>query len=98
MQAPWVRCRLLELLTATPASNFALSDSLPDGVAFQAFDANGAPLFTGQIQIEGSQMAVWSDGLARIMPIGDNLVTWLESAIGTADQDQNSLSIPAAED
>ena len=90
--------RLLELLTATPASNFALSASLPDGVAFQAFDANGAPLFTGQIQIEGSQMAVWSDGLARIMPIGDNLVTWLESAIGTADQDQNSLSIPAAED
>ena len=88
---------LLDLLTATPASNFAMSASLPDGAPFQAFSQAGEELFTGQIQLEGSQLAVWSDGLARIMPAGDGLITWLQSAVGTADPDHSSSSPPEGE-
>ena len=88
---------LLDLLTATPASNFAMSASLPDGVPFQAFSQAGEELFTGQIQLEGSQLAVWSDGLARIMPVGDGLISWLQSAVGTTDPDQSSSSPPEGE-
>ena len=36
---------LLDLLTATPASNFAMSGSLPDGTPFQAFSQSGEELF-----------------------------------------------------
>ena len=88
---------LLDLLTATPASNFAMSASLPDGAPFQAFSQAGEELFTGQIQLESNQLAVWSDGLARIMPAGDGLITWLQSAVGTVDPDQNSSSPPEGE-
>ena len=88
---------LLDLLTATPASNFAMSGSLPDGTPFQAFSQSGDTLFAGQIQLEGSQLAVWSDGLARILPVDDGLISWLQSAVDTADQDQSSLSTPEGE-
>jgi hypothetical protein len=88
---------LLDLLSATPASNFAMSASLPDGVPFQSFGQSGEALFTGQIQLEGSQLAVWSDGLARIMPVDDGLISWLQSAVGTTDQPQSSLSTPGGE-
>lgn len=88
---------LLDLLTATPASNFAMSGSLPDGTPFQAFSQSGDTLFAGQIQLEGSQLAVWSDDLARILPVDDGLISWLQSAVDTADQDQSSLSPPEGE-
>lgn len=88
---------LLDLLTATLASNFAMSTSLPDGAPFQAFSQSGEELFAGQIQLEGGQLAVWSDGLARIMPVDDGLISWLQSAVGTTDPDQSSLSIPEGE-
>ena len=88
---------LLDLLTATPASNFAMSGSLPDGTPFQAFSQSGDTLFAGQIQLEGSQLAVWSDDLARILPVDDGLISWLQSAVDTADQDQSSLSTPEGE-
>ena len=88
---------MLDLLTVTPATNFAMSASLPDGAPFQAFSQAGEELFTGQIQLEGSQLAVWSDGLARIMPVGDGLITWLQSAVGTTDPDQSSSSPPEGE-
>ncbi len=88
---------LLDLLTTTPASNFAMSTSLLDGAPFQAFSQSGEELFSGQIQLEGNQLAVWSDGLARIMPVGDGLISWLQSAVGTADPDQSSSSPPEGE-
>ncbi|MEC8115035.1 MAG: hypothetical protein VX104_04225 [Planctomycetota bacterium] len=88
---------LLDLLSSTPASNFAMSSSLPDGVPFQSFGQSGEALFTGQIQLEGSQLAVWSDGLARIMPADDGLISWLQSAVGTTDRPQSSLSTPEGE-
>ena len=88
---------LLDLLTSTPASNFAMSASLPDGAPFQAFSQSGDELFAGQIQLEGSQLAVWSDGLARIMPVDDGLLSWLQSAVGTTDPAQSSSSTPEGE-
>ena len=74
-----------------------MSASLPDGVAFQAFGQSGDTLFAGQIQLEGSQLAVWSDDLARILPVADGLINWLQSAVGTAGQNQGSLSTPEGE-
>ncbi len=92
-----VGSRLLDLLTATPATNFAMADSLVEGAAFQAFDEGGDVLFTGQIQIEGAQLAIWSDGLARIMPLDEGLIKWLQSAFDTTDQDQSSRLSPERE-
>ena len=85
--------RLLELLTSTPATNFALASSFANGVIIEAFDRSGETLYSGEIQIEGNQVAVWSDGLARILPLDDDLVSWIQEAVGTTDQDQ-SLSLP----
>ena len=85
--------RLLELLTSTPATNFALASSFANGVIIEAFDRSGETLYSGEIQIEGNQVAVWSDGLARILPLDDDLVSWIQEAVGTTDQDQSS-SLP----
>ena len=89
--------RLLDLLTFTHASNFALAATLSDGVVFQAFDRSGGILFSGHIQIDGAQVAVWSEGLARIVPLGDELISWIRSAVDTNDQGQSSQSTPEHE-
>ena len=84
---------LLELLTSLPATNFALSSSFANGVIIEAFDRSGESLFSGELQVEANQVAVWSNGLARILPLGDELISWIREAVGTTDPDQSS-SLP----
>lgn len=84
---------LLELLTSVPATNFALASSFANGVIIEAFDRSGESLFSGELQVEANQVAVWSNGLARILPLGDELFSWIREAVGTTDQDQSS-SLP----
>lgn len=86
--------RLLNLLTVTPATNFALAASFADGITIQLFDQSGEILFSGEIKIEGNQVAVCSDGLARILPLGDDLLSWIRKAVDTNDQDQSSSPPP----
>ncbi len=76
---------LLDMLTLTRASNFALAASQLEGVPVEARDSTGAVLFSGMIQAEGGQVAVWNDGLARLLPVSEDLILWIQSAAGTSD-------------
>ena len=75
---------LVDALTLTPATNFALASTLAEGMIVEAFDATGATLFSGKIQAEAGQVAVWSEGLARILPASEDLILWIQSGSGTA--------------
>ena len=80
---------LLDVLTLTQATNFALASTLVDGTIFEAYDLNGDALFTGKIQADRDQVAIWSDGLARILPVTEELMLWIQSVSGTDGPDQS---------
>ena len=80
----------IALLVQTPASSFALAAELPQSIPIDAFDSAGELLFSGRMQVEGSNAAVWSEGLARVVPIPPALVNWIRDTAESSGPDQSA--------